>query len=41
MNSTTDYSSIEIIYGFNPLAYLGLIPLLTDGRVNLNGNGKA
>jgi hypothetical protein len=40
VNFTTDYSPIEIIYGFNPLAYLGLIPLLVDGRVNLDGNEK-
>jgi len=40
VNSTTDYSPIEIIYGFNPLTYLGLIPLLVDGRVNLDGNEK-
>jgi hypothetical protein len=38
VNSITDYSPIEIIYGFNLLAYLGLIPLLIDGRVNLDGN---
>ena len=38
--STTDYSPFKIIYGFNPLTSLDLIPLPIDERVNLDGNRK-
>jgi len=38
---TTDYSPFEIVYGFNPLTPLDLIPLLVDERVSLDGNQKA
>jgi len=41
MHSTTDYSPFEIVYGFNPLTPLDLIPLPLDERVSLNSNKKA
>ena len=40
MHSTT-YSSFEIIYGFNPLTPLNLMPLPVDGRSSLDGQKKA
>jgi hypothetical protein len=41
VHSTTNYSPFEIIYGFNPLTPLDLIPLPIDERVSLDGNQKA
>jgi hypothetical protein len=41
MHSTTNYSPFEIVYGFNPLTPLDLIPLLVDERVSLDGTKKA
>jgi hypothetical protein len=41
VHSTTDYSPFEIVYGFNPLTPLDLIPLPVDERVSLDGNQKA
>jgi hypothetical protein len=41
VDSTTDYSPFEIIYHFNPITQLNLIPLPIDERVSLNGNKKA
>ena len=41
MHSTTDYSPFEIVYGFNPLTPLDLIPLPVDKMVSLDGNKKA
>jgi len=41
VHSTTNYSPFEIVYGFNPLTPLDLIPLLVDERVSLDGNQKA
>jgi hypothetical protein len=38
VHSTTDYSPLEIVYGFNPLTPLDLIPLPVDERVSLDGN---
>jgi hypothetical protein len=38
--STTNYLLFKIIYGFNSLTPLDLIPLPIDERVNLNGNTK-
>lgn len=35
--SSTSYSLFEIIYGFNPLAPMDLIPLSVDARVSLDG----
>jgi hypothetical protein len=40
-HSTTDFSRFEIIYGFNPLTPLDLIPLTIDENVNFDGNIKA
>ena len=41
VHSTTDNSPFEIIYGFNPLTPLDLIPLPVDERVSFDGNQKA
>ena len=41
MHSTTEFSPFEIMYGFNPLTPMDLIPLLVDERVSLDGNRKA
>jgi hypothetical protein len=38
VHSTTDYSPLEIVYGFNPLTPLDLIPLPVDERISLDGN---
>jgi hypothetical protein len=40
-HSTTDFSQFGIIYGFNPLTPLDLIPLTIDENVNFDGNIKA
>uniref|UniRef100_A0A2N9J0J0 RNA-directed DNA polymerase n=1 Tax=Fagus sylvatica TaxID=28930 RepID=A0A2N9J0J0_FAGSY len=37
MHSTTSYSPFEIVYGFNPLTPLDLMPLPIDGRSSLDG----
>jgi len=39
--STTKFSPFEIVYGFNPLTLVDLIPLLVDEKVSLDGNHKA
>jgi len=41
MHFTTSYFPFEIVYGFNPLTLLDLIPLRVDERVSLDGNQKA
>uniref|UniRef100_A0A2N9IZ08 Integrase catalytic domain-containing protein n=1 Tax=Fagus sylvatica TaxID=28930 RepID=A0A2N9IZ08_FAGSY len=41
MHSTTSYSPFEIVYGFNPLTPLDLMPLPVDGRSSLDGQKKA
>jgi hypothetical protein len=41
MNTTTSYSPFEIVYGFNPLSHLDLIPLPIDERSSLDGHRKA
>jgi len=41
MHSTTEFSSFEIVYGFNPLTPMDLIPLPINERVSLDGNRKA
>jgi hypothetical protein len=41
VHSTTDNSPFEIVYGFNPLTPLDLIPFPVDERVSLDGNQKA
>jgi hypothetical protein len=40
-HSTTEFSPFEIVYGFNPLTPMDLIPLTIDERVCLDGNRKA
>jgi len=40
VHSTTNYSPFKIVYGFNPLTPLDLIPLHVDERVSLDGNQK-
>jgi hypothetical protein len=39
--SITNYLSFDIVYGFNPLAPLDLIPLPIDKRYSVDGNQKA
>jgi hypothetical protein len=41
MHSTTSYSLFKIVYGFNPLTPLDLMPLPIDGRSSLDGQKKA
>jgi len=41
MHSTTTFLQFEIVYGFNPLTPLNLIPFPVDGRVLVNDNRKA
>jgi hypothetical protein len=41
MHSSTSYSPFEIVYGFNPLTSLDLMPLPIDGRSSLDGQKKA
>jgi hypothetical protein len=41
MHSTTNCSHFEIVYSFNSLTYLDLIPLAIDERVSSNDNRKA
>ena len=41
MHTTTSYSLFEIVYGFNPLTPLDLMPFSDDGRNGLDGQKKA
>ena len=41
MHTTTSYSLFEIVYGFNPLTPLDLMPLPVNGRSSLDGQKKA
>ena len=41
VHSTTGCSPFEVVYGFNPLTPLDLIPLPVEERVNLDGKKKA
>jgi hypothetical protein len=41
VHSTTEFSPFDIMYGFNPLTPMDLIPLPIDERVSLDGNRKA
>ena len=41
IHSTTSFSPFEIVYGFNPLTPLDLIPLPIDERASLDGKQKA
>ena len=40
MHSTTDFSSFEIVYGYNPLTSMDLIPLPLEERASLVGEKK-
>ena len=41
VHSTTSYSPFEIVYGFNPLTPLDLLPLPVEQRSSLDGQRKA
>ena len=41
MHTTTSYSPFEIVYGFNPLTPLDLMPLHVDERGSMDGKKKA
>jgi hypothetical protein len=41
VDSTTDFSPFEIVYGFNPLTPLDLLPLPVDENTSLDGQKKA
>jgi hypothetical protein len=41
VHSTTDFSPFEIVYGFNPLTPLDLLPLPVDEKTSLDGQKKA
>jgi hypothetical protein len=41
VHSTTDFSPFEIVYGFNPLTPLDLLPLPIDEKTSLDGQKKA
>jgi len=41
VHSTTDFSPFEIVYGFNPLTPMNLIPLPFEEKVSLDGEKKA
>ena len=41
VHSTTDFSLLEIVYGFNPLTPLDLLPLPVNERTSLDGQKKA
>ena len=41
VHSTTNFSPFEIVYGFNPLTPLDLLPLLVNEMTSLDGQKKA
>ena len=41
VHSATKFSPFEIVYGFNPLTLLDLLPLSIDKRASLDGKKKA
>ena len=41
VHSTTDFSPFEIVYGFNPLTLLDLLPLAVNERTSLDDQKKA
>jgi hypothetical protein len=41
VHSTTSFSTFEIVYGFNILTSMDLIPLPCEERVSLDGEQKA
>jgi hypothetical protein len=40
VHSTIDFSPFEIVYGFNPLTPLDLLPLLVNEKTSLDGQKK-
>ena len=40
VHSTTKFLPFEIVYGFNPLTLLDLLPLSIDERASLDGKKK-
>ena len=40
VHSTTDFSHFEIVYGFNPLTPLDLLPLPVNEKTSLDGQKK-
>ena len=41
MHSSTKFSPFEVVYGFNPLSSLDLLPLLLSKRVSTDSKKKA
>ena len=41
VHSATNFSPFEVVYGFNPLSPLDLVPIPIDERANLDGKAKA
>ena len=41
VHSTTNFSPFEIVYGFNPLTHLHLLPLPVNEMTSLDGQKKA
>ncbi|KAF7821762.1 Retrotransposable element Tf2 [Senna tora] len=41
VHSSTDHSPFEIVYGFNPLTHLDLLPIPVDERTSIDGKKKA
>ena len=41
VHKTSGYSPFEMVYGFNPLAPIDLLPLPIDEHLSLDGKGKA
>ena len=41
MHSTTSYSPFEVVYGFNPLTLLDILPLPVNEFIDLDGKNKA
>lgn len=40
-HSTTSFSPFEVVYGFNPLTSIDILPLPTNKHANLDGKRKA
>ena len=40
-HSNTSYSPFEVVYGFNPLTPLDILPFPSDECVNFDGKRKA
>lgn len=41
VHSATSFSPFEVVYGFNPLTHLNLLPLTVNERGSLDGKRKA